>query len=74
MADLTERRIRHWAHQLYEGAGAWRASVCNIGCKRNRRYEPRTAAEMAILQFVKGDGVDPVYFETSCYLGGNEAV
>ena len=33
--------------------------------KRSRRVEPRTAKTMEILEFVKTNDVDPVFFESS---------
>lgn len=38
-----------------------------------KRIEPKTAKAMEILEFVKADEVDPVYFESSYYLMPEEA-
>jgi DNA end-binding protein Ku len=38
-----------------------------------KKIEPKTAKAMEILEFVKGDEVDPVYFESSYYLVPDEA-
>jgi DNA end-binding protein Ku len=38
-----------------------------------KKIEPKTAKAMEILEFVKGDDVDPVYFEASYYLMPEEA-
>lgn len=38
-----------------------------------KRIEPKTAKAMEILEFVKSDDVDPVYFESSYYLMPEEA-
>src|SRR5512140_142454 len=38
-----------------------------------KKIEPKTAKVMEILEFVKADEVDPVYFETSYYLTPEEA-
>lgn len=38
-----------------------------------KKIEPRTAKAMEILEFVKADEVDPVYFESSYYLMPEEA-
>lgn len=38
-----------------------------------KKIEPKTAKAMEILQFVKSDDVDPIYFETSYYLVPDEA-
>lgn len=38
-----------------------------------KKIEPRTAKAMEILEFVKADDVDPVYFESSYYLMPEEA-
>lgn len=38
-----------------------------------KKIEPRTAKSMEILEFVKEDDVDPVYFESSYYLMPEEA-
>ena len=38
-----------------------------------KKIEPKTAKAMEILEFVKADEVDPVYFETSYYLVPEEA-
>jgi DNA end-binding protein Ku len=38
-----------------------------------KKIEPRTAKAMEILEFVKADDVDPVYFESSYYLVPEEA-
>jgi DNA end-binding protein Ku len=38
-----------------------------------KKIEPKTAKAMEILQFVKADDVDPVYFESSYYLMPEEA-
>jgi DNA end-binding protein Ku len=38
-----------------------------------KRIEPKTAKAMEILEFVKSDEVDPVYFESSYYLMPEEA-
>lgn len=37
-----------------------------------KRIEPKTAKSMEILEFVKADEVDPVYFESSYYLQPDE--
>src|SRR5215470_18470786 len=37
-----------------------------------KRIEPKTAKAMEILEFVKEEEVDPVYFESSYYLGPEE--
>lgn len=37
-----------------------------------RKIEPKTAKAMEILEFVKEEEVDPVYFESSYYLGPEE--
>lgn len=37
-----------------------------------KKIEPRTAKAMEILEFVKQDEIDPVYFESSYYLGPDE--
>lgn len=37
-----------------------------------KKIEPRTAKAMEILEFVKEEEVDPVYFESSYYLGPEE--
>lgn len=38
-----------------------------------KKIEPRTAKAMEILEFVKADEVDPIYFETSYYLVPEDA-
>jgi DNA end-binding protein Ku len=38
-----------------------------------KKIEPRTAKEMEILEFVRAEEIDPVYFETSYYLLPEEA-
>ena len=38
-----------------------------------KKIEPKTAKAMEILEFVKADEVDPIYFETSYYLMPEEA-
>jgi DNA end-binding protein Ku len=38
-----------------------------------KKIEPKTAKAMEILEFVKSDDVDPVYFESSYYLVAEEA-
>src|SRR5437868_6190505 len=38
-----------------------------------KKIEPKTAKAMEILEFVKADEVDPIYFETSYYLVAEEA-
>lgn len=38
-----------------------------------KKIEPKTAKAMEILEFVKGDEVDPIYFESSYYLVPEEA-
>src|SRR3954454_2178838 len=38
-----------------------------------KKIEPRTAKAMEILEFVKADEVDPIYFESSYYLMPEEA-
>jgi DNA end-binding protein Ku len=38
-----------------------------------RKIEPKTARAMEILEFVKSDDVDPIYFESSYYLMAEEA-
>jgi len=38
-----------------------------------KKVEPKTAKSMEILEFVKADEVDPIYFETSYYLMPEEA-
>lgn len=38
-----------------------------------KKIEPKTAKAMEILQFVKADEVDPIYFESSYYLKPEEA-
>src|SRR5437764_4260073 len=38
-----------------------------------KRIEPKTAKAMEILEFVKADEIDPIYFESSYYLGPEEA-
>ncbi len=38
-----------------------------------KKIEPKTAKAMEILEFVKADEVDPIYFETSYYLTAEEA-
>src|SRR5205085_5870516 len=38
-----------------------------------KKIEPKTAKTMEILEFVKGDDVDPIYFESSYYLVPEEA-
>jgi len=38
-----------------------------------KKIEPRTAKSMEILEFVKQDEIDPVYFESSYYLAPDEA-
>ena len=38
-----------------------------------RKIEPKTAKSMEILEFVKQDEIDPVYFESSYYLAPEEA-
>jgi DNA end-binding protein Ku len=38
-----------------------------------KRIEPKTAKAMEILEFVKAEEVDPVYFESSYYLAPEEA-
>src|SRR5437764_12980970 len=38
-----------------------------------KRIEPKTAKAMEILEFVKADDVDPIYFESSYYLMPEEA-
>jgi DNA end-binding protein Ku len=38
-----------------------------------KKIEPKTAKAMEILQFVKDDEVDPIYFESSYYLMPDEA-
>ena len=37
-----------------------------------KKIEPKTAKAMEILEFVKGDEVDPIYFESSYYLMPDE--
>src|SRR5437868_4579096 len=38
-----------------------------------KKIEPRTAKAMEILEFVKAEDIDPIYFETSYYLMPEEA-
>jgi DNA end-binding protein Ku len=38
-----------------------------------KKIEPKTAKAMEILEFVKSDDVDPIYFESSYYLVAEEA-
>src|ERR1051326_3335157 len=38
-----------------------------------KKIEPKTAKAMEILEFVKGDELDPIYFESSYYLMPEEA-
>src|SRR5437588_13067505 len=38
-----------------------------------KKIEPRTAKAMEILEFVKQEEIDPVYFESSYYLAPDEA-
>src|ERR1700761_9421025 len=38
-----------------------------------KKIEPKTAKAMEILEFVKADEVDPIYFETSYYVTPEEA-
>jgi DNA end-binding protein Ku len=38
-----------------------------------RKIEPKTARAMEILEFVKSDDVDPIYFESSYYLMAEDA-
>src|SRR5437588_5315610 len=38
-----------------------------------KKIEPKTAKAMEILEFVKADEVDPIYFESSYYLVPEEA-
>src|SRR5882724_6385418 len=38
-----------------------------------KKIEPKTAKTMEILEFVKTDDVDPVFFESSYYLAPDEA-
>ena len=38
-----------------------------------KKIEPKTAKAMEILEFVKADEIDPIYFETSYYLMPEEA-
>src|SRR5581483_11494729 len=38
-----------------------------------KRIEPKTAKAMEILEFIKQDEVDPIYFESSYYLMPEEA-
>jgi DNA end-binding protein Ku len=38
-----------------------------------KKVEPKTAKSMEILEFVKADDVDPIYFESSYYLTAEEA-
>jgi DNA end-binding protein Ku len=38
-----------------------------------RKIEPKTAKTMEILEFVKQEEIDPVYFESSYYLAPEEA-
>src|SRR5258705_5823636 len=38
-----------------------------------KKIEPKTAKTMEILEFVKADDVDPVYFESSYYMTPEEA-
>src|SRR6266568_4906776 len=38
-----------------------------------KKIEPRTAKSMEILEFVKADDVDPIYFESSYYVMPEEA-
>jgi DNA end-binding protein Ku len=38
-----------------------------------KKIEPKTARAMEILEFVKSDDVDPIYFESSYYLMAEEA-
>jgi DNA end-binding protein Ku len=38
-----------------------------------KKIEPKTAKAMEILEFVKADDVDPIYFESSYYLVAEEA-
>jgi DNA end-binding protein Ku len=38
-----------------------------------KKIEPKTAKSMEILEFVKQDEIDPVYFESSYYLAPDEA-
>src|SRR3954454_13530062 len=38
-----------------------------------KKIEPKTAKSMEILEFVKADDVDPIYFESSYYLVAEEA-
>ncbi len=38
-----------------------------------KKIEPKTAKAMEILEFVKQDEIDPVYFESSYYLAPDEA-
>src|SRR3954470_4994889 len=41
--------------------------------EENKKIEPKTAKAMEILEFVKADEVDPIYFETSYYMMPEEA-
>src|SRR5579864_963524 len=38
-----------------------------------KRIEPKTAKTMEILEFVKADEIDPIYFESSYYMVPEEA-
>src|SRR5581483_7425849 len=38
-----------------------------------KKIQPKTAKAMEILEFVRADDVDPIYFETSYYLVPEEA-
>src|SRR3979411_1983022 len=38
-----------------------------------KKIEPKTAKAMEILEFVKQDEIDPIYFESSYYLAPDEA-
>ena len=38
-----------------------------------KKIEPKTAKAMEILEFVKADEIDPIYFESSYYLVPEEA-
>src|SRR5712671_4909536 len=38
-----------------------------------KKIEPKTAKTMEILEFVKADDIDPIYFESSYYLVAEEA-
>src|SRR5437588_13068597 len=38
-----------------------------------KKIEPKTAKAMEILEFVKQEEIDPVYFESSYYLAPDEA-